>query len=188
MPLFSFDPSSVPPGPSYDALPDIPAIRLLKSKRQWVAWKYELLPNGRWTKPPLSPHTGFKASSTNPQTWGTYQQAADRARRSNLAGIGFALLANGGFVGGDLDHCRNSETGEIEAWAAAIVAIAETYFHKQRRGAPEHLGKVIIDLEVQAILIPMLIQCQLLAGRKTALPADKTADSLRKGLIGNGHH
>lgn len=127
MPIFSFDPSAVPPGPSYDALPDIPAIRLLKSKRQWVAWKYELLPNGRWTKPPLSPHTGFKASSTNPQTWGTYQQAADRARRSNLAGIGFALLANGGFVGGDLDHCRNSETGEIEAWAAAIVAIAETY-------------------------------------------------------------
>ena len=36
---------------SFDNLPDIPAIRELKTKRQWVAWKHEVR-DGQPTKLP----------------------------------------------------------------------------------------------------------------------------------------
>lgn len=126
-----FDPSSVPFVASFDSLPDYPIFRHLKSRRQWVSWKYEAKidkdGNEGWTKPPVSPNSPFKASTSNRATWGTYDQAVAKSIKFGLAGVGYVLTADDNFSGADLDGCRNSETGELDEWAAEIVALNETY-------------------------------------------------------------
>ncbi len=83
----------------------------LAERRQWVARK---------GKEPINPHTGTRASVTDPTTWGTLEEALAAAKRYRLNGIGFVL--GGGVFGIDLDHCRNPETGELTPEATAIVA------------------------------------------------------------------
>lgn len=66
------------------------------------------------TKRPLCPFTGGSASSTDPMTWGTYEQARER---STL--IGFVLGQGIGCI--DLDGALNAD-GTLTEGAAAIVA------------------------------------------------------------------
>jgi hypothetical protein len=72
-------------------------------ERRWVAWRYEKR-DGKPTKVPINPHTGERASSIDPATWGTYDQATTRAAKPNLDGIGFML--GDGWVGVDFDNYR----------------------------------------------------------------------------------
>jgi hypothetical protein len=117
--------------PSFDKLPDIPAIRELKSRRQWVSWHYaeRVDAHGKTTvtKPPMCPHTTFGASVSKPQDWGYYNDALRKTLATGFDGVGFVLTEEDGLTGADLDHCRNPETGEYEPWAAEIVALKETY-------------------------------------------------------------
>jgi primase-polymerase (primpol)-like protein len=83
----------------------------LAQLRQWVA---------RRGKEPINPHTGQRASVTDPTTWGTLEEARAAVTRYRLDGIG--LVLGSGLFGIDLDHCRNPETGELTPEAAAIVA------------------------------------------------------------------
>lgn len=132
--------------PSFDKLPDIPAIALLKSKRQWVAWKYEFREgNPKPTKPPIGPHTGFKVSHSDPTHWGNYNEAVTRTVRSNLDGVGYVLTEDDNLSGGDLDNCRDPDTGELAPWVAEIVAFNETYIEISPSGTGLRiiwLGKV----------------------------------------------
>src|SRR5262249_13572593 len=58
--------------------------------------------------------------TSDPTTWGTYEQAVAQVRAGNADGIGFTL--KGRDIGGtDLDHCRDPATGQIEAWADNYV-------------------------------------------------------------------
>jgi hypothetical protein len=73
----------------------------LKALRQWVCWKRETV-EGRLTKVPYKPD-GYKADSTLPETWTTYQQSV--AALPRFDGIGFVLTANDPYCGTDIDHC-----------------------------------------------------------------------------------
>jgi hypothetical protein len=53
-------PSHAPPGTVPAELAAVP---------QWVAWQWEER-DGKPTKPPLNPHGGQRASTTDPATWG----------------------------------------------------------------------------------------------------------------------
>jgi primase-polymerase (primpol)-like protein len=114
----------------------IPAA--LKDVPQWVVWRYteEIDPETGevdYDKPPVNARTGGLASSTNPQTWTTYEQAAGAYQRGGLDGIGFVLRRDKaagdapGLVAIDLDKCRDPETGTIEPWATSIVHSINTY-------------------------------------------------------------
>jgi hypothetical protein len=113
---------------SIDHIP--PQLRALK---QWVCWRYEYQPQRSaekpWTKVPINPYSGKHASSTNPMTWGTFDDALTCFRRphQNLDGIGFVVIAKNGLVGIDLDHCRDPDAGDIIPWARAIVDRLQTY-------------------------------------------------------------
>jgi len=125
---FEFDATTVPQLNTFDALPTIPAMAQLKSRRQWVAWKYMAREGGgKPTKPLYSPATGFKCSHSDPRHWGSYQEAVNRALRSRMDGVGYVLTDDDGLTGIDLDNCRDPDNGEIEPWAQAIVDLAETY-------------------------------------------------------------
>src|SRR5262249_25390590 len=74
--------------------------------------------NGKkWTKPPRRVDDPSRnASTSDPTTWGTYEQAVAQVRDGGADGIGFALKDRN--IGGvDLDHCRDPVTCQIEAWA-----------------------------------------------------------------------
>jgi primase-polymerase (primpol)-like protein len=135
-------------------LPDNPAVIRLKSRKQWVAWKY-VKRNGssKPTKPPVDPHTGRVASVDDPATWGTYEQALACTRRLNLAGIGYVLTDDDDLTGFDLDNVRNPVTGAIEAWAAKITGFAESYTEISPSGTGLRIfaeGKVDHPTKVEA--------------------------------------
>jgi putative DNA primase/helicase len=87
---------------------------------QWVCWKWAWV-DGRWTKIPVNPKTGGRASTTAPATWSPLEAAIASMERHHLPGIGFVLTPHDPFVGIDLDHCRDPQTGDIAAWARQIV-------------------------------------------------------------------
>jgi putative DNA primase/helicase len=99
----------------------------LRQIPQWVCWKAKPGKNGKIDKVPFDPKTGRAASSTDPATWGVFEQAVATSKNGGgYAGIGFVL--NGGpYVGVDLDDCRNPETGDIQAWAWEIAQKLNTY-------------------------------------------------------------
>lgn len=106
----------------------ISAVDELRARDQWVAWRLVTRPGAtKPTKPPVNPHTGGPASHSDPQTWSSYTRAEARARRDNLAGVGFVLTDDDDYTGIDLDKCRDPATGEIEPWAQSILELAETY-------------------------------------------------------------
>ncbi|MGW1998139.1 hypothetical protein [Embleya sp. NPDC001921] len=80
----------------------------------------ELAEAPRWvrysgTKVPLRSDRRGVASSTNPRTWSTYEQA-----RASTEGIGAGFVLNGdGIVCIDLDHCWSG--GVLAPWAQRIV-------------------------------------------------------------------
>src|SRR5207249_38342 len=83
--------------------------------------------DGKRTKPPYDPRTGDYASVTDPATWTTFDAARTAACAGRYDGIGRVLIADERFVGIDLDHCRDRETGAIAPWAQQIVDALRSY-------------------------------------------------------------
>jgi hypothetical protein len=169
----------------------------LRALPQWVCWDYVWEPNenkpegGDWTKPPLNPRTGYNGSATNPDVWTDYETAARGVLHHRLAGVGFALSPDDGFTGIDLDHCRNKETGELEPWAAEIVALKETYVEVSPSGEGLRLicrGKVDkaikcdpAQVEIYGTGRYLTITGQQLPGTPDRIqPAPKTLEALQR--------
>lgn len=109
----------------------------MRERRQWVNWRLQEVekprPDGKkYTKIPLNPVAGGKASTTRPWTWGSLVTAKDRhvrysaqEGRGAVQGAGYVL--GKGEVGIDLDHCRDPLTGAIEPWAEEIISRIDSY-------------------------------------------------------------
>ncbi len=123
----------------------------LQGLPQWVGWRLAHR-DGKPTKIPMRPDGKGKASTTDPATWGTIDQALAAAQRHNFAGIGFVFTAEDPYTGIDLDKCRDPETGELADWATEIVRMfpdayleaspSGTGVHIITRGVAPHNGKV----------------------------------------------
>jgi RecA-family ATPase len=93
-----------------------PPLEHLREQQVWVCWRWFW--NGKkWTKPPYrADNPDRNASSSDPATWGTYEQAIEQVHIGRADGIGIAL--KGLNLGGvDLDHCRDPATCTIDPWA-----------------------------------------------------------------------
>lgn len=83
-------------------------------------------------KVPIRP-SGRVASSTDPATWVTY----DEARKANRPGIGFVLNADG-IVCVDLDHCLDGDV--LADWAQRILdRTPATYVEVSPSGTGLHI-------------------------------------------------
>ncbi len=99
----------------------------LRNHRQWVAWKY-VERDGNQSKVPVNPHTGGLASSTNPATWSTFQEALDACQQhAGLAGVGFVFTPDDPYCGIDIDNCREPLNGNLQPWATQIVTQLSSY-------------------------------------------------------------
>jgi primase-polymerase (primpol)-like protein len=102
----------------------------LRDRPQWVAHR---------NKRPINPVTGHAASTTDPATWGTSDAAVAMVDGGRADGIGFAFTTDDPYVGIDLDHCRNAETGDIEPWAMEIVTRFASYTEITPSGTGLHI-------------------------------------------------
>lgn len=95
----------------------------LRQHAQWVCWRYEDH-GGKPTKVPYCVRTGSKASSTNPETWCTFDEAV---AAKGFDGIGFVFTPNDPFCGVDLDECitKFGITPEARAVLASLATYAE---------------------------------------------------------------
>jgi hypothetical protein len=99
----------------------------LRQLPRWVAWKYgpPRGPQGKRPKIPLDPRTGRAADITDRRTWATLPAALALYHEGEADGIGFVL--GDGWIGLDLDKCRDPLTGELTAEASAMVSMLDTY-------------------------------------------------------------
>lgn len=104
------------------------ALDPLKERAQWICWTYIETKPGKWTKPPLSAHTGRPAAggAQHPDNWGTFEQALATQRRHNLAGVGYVLTRDDNITGIDLDDCI-TDSGSYNEIAAEVLSYGETY-------------------------------------------------------------
>ena len=87
---------------------DIPAAMI--AERRWVNWRGAQR-DGRWTKVPLLPGGDFPASSTDPNTWGTFADCVEAATHDHTIGIGFML--GDGWLGVDFDGLDQDANREL---------------------------------------------------------------------------
>lgn len=112
------------------------ATMRLRDLPQWVCWKYEER-GGKTDKVPRNPLTRELASSADPATWATYEEARERFKAGGYEGIGFVFTADDPFCGIDLDKCV--QDGEIAPWAQEIVDELDSYTELSPSGTGLHI-------------------------------------------------
>ena len=118
----------LPFSPRFPSLNSIPAA--LRALKQWVARSVD-------KKPFCAP--GRLASSTDPSTWLTFDDALALAEREKLAGVGFVFAADDGLCGIDLDHCRDAATGAVQPWAQRVIERFASYTEISPSGTGVHI-------------------------------------------------
>lgn len=102
----------------------------LRRRRQWVVRK---------GKVPYNTRTGTRASSTDSETWGTFDEAIRAFEGGGYDGLGFVFGSGDPYAGVDLDRCRDPETGEIETWAQEILDDLDGYAEASPSGTGVHV-------------------------------------------------
>jgi hypothetical protein len=102
----------------------------LKNLTQWVCTKGD-------SKIPMIAHANSQASSTNPNTWTTFDAAKKSVERGNYDYIGFVFNDNG-IVGVDIDDGYD-EDGFLSGLAADIIGNCESYTEKSKSGRGFHI-------------------------------------------------
>ena len=98
----------------------------LTKKKQWVLWKSEIA-GKRLTKVPYYAKDVKASCSQGP--WETYHtvRTVHSQDKSKWAGVGFVFTDDDGYVGIDIDACRDPETGDIEDWAQYYIDKLKSY-------------------------------------------------------------
>jgi putative DNA primase/helicase len=109
----------------------IPAA--LRSERRWVVWNLETR-GAKLTKVPYQAQQPTqRADVSDPRTWADFQTALATYEDGKADGIGFVL--GDGFVGLDVDDCRDAATGAIDPGALELITLINTYVEVSPRGS-----------------------------------------------------
>jgi len=104
----------------------------LRQHARFVLWRSEEDPNknrgkGGWAKVPYRADGRGRASTTKDATWATFEAVCAAFERGVHEADGIGWVIGAGVTGGDVDACRDPESGELTREAAAIVAEMNTY-------------------------------------------------------------
>jgi hypothetical protein len=114
------------------------ALAPLCERPQWAVWRWTLLANGCWQKPPfMASEPRRHASVKDPGTWTDYASALAAVQAGNGDGITYILTENDPFAAIDLDHCRNGNTHSIDVWAQNFLDAAR---HSHSEVTPSGTG------------------------------------------------
>lgn len=131
--LMSGDDAGECPLPSRDEIPPS-----LLDHDHWVCWRTQNR-DGKTTKIPVNPASGHFASTTNADTWGSFETAHSFASDGSADGVGFVFTEADSIVGVDLDDCRDPETEECEPWATTIIEALNSYTEVSPSGTGYHV-------------------------------------------------
>jgi primase-polymerase (primpol)-like protein len=121
---------------SIDELETIPET--LREREQWVCWR-EAERDGKPTKIPVTPGAGGFASSTESETWTSFETALEYTETAHADGVGFVFTDDDPIVGVDLDDCRDPETGDVDDAALDIIARLDSYTEVSPSGTGYHV-------------------------------------------------
>ena len=110
----------------------------LRRRIQFVVYRLEQR-NDKTTKVPYLGAGVGRASSTDSETWCSFDEAVAALRTGRYDGIGFVFSSGDPYAGIDLDDCRDSETGEVEEWAAKIIQELNGYTEVSPSGTGVHI-------------------------------------------------
>lgn len=117
---------------------DIPLV--LTALPQWICWRWDWnMTRNYWTKVPLQAIGSRFASTTDPNTWATFDAAVSGLERDEVDGIGFVFTASDPFCGIDLDKCRDPETGTISDEAQDVLVALDGYAELSVTGTGVHV-------------------------------------------------
>ncbi len=113
----------------------------MRERRQWVLWEWERDADGRWTKVPYRARDlERKASSTDPNTWASFESAAGQFECGHGAGIGYVLADDDPHTVVDLDGCLDPTTRAIvDPLARRIVEALDSYTEVTPSGRGLHV-------------------------------------------------
>lgn len=120
---------------SLSTIDGLPAM--LTDLDQWICWKAEAR-DGKPTKVPINPQTGTYASTTDSETWASFDGAYGYAMEAEC-GLGFVFSEEDGLVGVDLDGCRDAQTGQPDPIAKEIVQKLDSYTEVSPSGTGYHV-------------------------------------------------
>ena len=119
-----------------ETLATVPAE--LKTLPNWVCYRLEnRAGQSKPTKVPYTPNTGDHAKANDLSTWTDYETCVAAVGRGEYDGIGFEF--GSGYVGIDLDRCRELETGQVQDWAQDIIAHLDSYTEASPSGTGVHI-------------------------------------------------
>jgi primase-polymerase (primpol)-like protein/FtsZ-binding cell division protein ZapB len=110
----------------------------LREREQWVCWREEER-DDKLTKIPITPATGGFASSTDPETWASFETALEYTETDHADGVGFVFTDDDPIVGVDLDDCRDPETGDVDDAALDIIERLDSYTEVSPSGTGYHV-------------------------------------------------
>ena len=90
----------------------------LKQWNQWIVWR-PVERNGKATKMPISVINGTPASTTDPETWVSFERAAGYIAANHDFNLGFVFSESDPFIGIDFDNII--EEGTPVEWARAGI-------------------------------------------------------------------
>lgn len=127
-----FDPANIP---------NIP--QTMQALIRWVNWKF-VIRKGKTTKVPVNSRTRGNASSTNLDTWSTFEQAVAVAHKyPDTFGIGFVFEPP--HIGIDLDHCVIDDPTNCQLNDFACELLSK-YHHTYAELSPSGQGVHIYTL------------------------------------------
>ena len=112
----------------------------LKPLHVWCLWKLEPdKKTGKMTKVPKSALYDGNASSTNPDSWTTFDRAEAKLEENPDKYNGIALAVADGVIFIDIDHCVD-EAGQLSETASDILSVCDTQFVElSQSGAGIHI-------------------------------------------------
>lgn len=118
--------------PTRRTSPHIPHIpHELRERAQWIVCR---------GKEPWDASAGCLLKRwTAPAAWLSYEEARALASSGVGLGVGFVFTEADPFVGIDLDHCADAETGDVDQWALEIVEHLATFTERSTSGTGLHL-------------------------------------------------
>jgi hypothetical protein len=93
----------------------------LRAGRFWVCCSPEKVPEVAASEPVR------RASTTNPSTWRTFEEAQQALEKGRHAGAGRVIVADAGFVGVDLDGVRDPGSRTINEGALQILQHLDSF-------------------------------------------------------------
>ena len=117
----------------------------LRERPQWVCWRLKWVVDkkgkGKWDKPPVNPRIGRNASSTDPMTWATFNEAMAYYKSGGADGIGFMLSE-------EFAHASTEQSGK------AIQLLNGCYFQEPQvlfssfSDEPAHFLQIIAHINI----------------------------------------